>query len=620
MDVQSFYSGNEFEMYRYMGAHAGAEGTRFRVFAPHATAVGVIGEFCGWQEIPMNRCEDGSFWECTVAEAKAGHMYKYRIHRPDGKFLDHADPYAFLSERRPGTASVISDPERYEFHDEAWIKAREDHKDQPLNIYEVHLGSWKRTKPAVAGEDPGTGWMTYREMAVKLVPYLKENGYNALEVMPLAEYPADESWGYQGTGFFSATSRYGTPNELCELIDVCHAAGISVIHDVVTVHFAVNDYALANFDGQPLYEYPNPADGISEWGTHNFNHARGDVRSFLQSSCNYWLEEFHFDGLRFDAVSNLIYRQGNRGENRDAIHFLQVMNRELKWRHPGVMLIAEDSTMYPGTTVPVDKGGLGFDYKWNLGWMNDTLAYMKMAPDRRAANSHMLIKSTDYMYQATYVLPLSHDEVVHMKGTIVQKVYGDFESRMRQLRAYYMFMYMHPGKKLNFMGNEVAMTREWNEHREPDWDSLKAPIHHQFWDYMGALSRFYLDHPAMWEKDYDRDGFHWTDANDPRSLIYSFRRTAKAEELVVVFNFSDQKRACRNPFGSYHDGQLLFASTDDSCSVQADGSILLPPYSGYIWKQVAKKQKEAPKAKEEKSGILKKLTGKGETKRSQKQK
>ena len=373
MDLLGFYLGEEFEAYRYLGAQLTEDGVYFRTFAPEAIKISVIGEFNGWTETPMQKIYDGNFWEAFIPEAKKGMMYKYRIYRKDGSFIDHCDPYGFGAELRPQNASVLRSIDEYDFQDKSWMRKRKVNFDQPLNIYELHAGSWKKKG------DGDTDWYDYEELAEKLIPYLKETGYNYLELMPLSEHPSDESWGYQITGFFSPTSRYGTPAQLQEFVDKCHRNEIGVIMDFVPVHFAVNDYALWNYDGSALYEYPHHDVGVSEWGSCNFMHSRGEVRSFLQSAANYWLKEYHFDGIRMDAVRNLIYWNGQpeRGENMSAIQFLQRMNTGLKERFPDAMLIAEDSTAYPGVTAPVQEGGLGFDYKWDLGWMHDTLEFFQ---------------------------------------------------------------------------------------------------------------------------------------------------------------------------------------------------------------------------------------------------
>lgn len=455
MDFYGFYTGKIFDAYKYLGAHVEEKGVTFRTFAPSASRITLIGEFNDWQEWKMNKVSDGNFWECYVPQAKAGQMYKYKIYDRNGNPVDHCDPYGFGMELRPSSASIIRDMSKYKFKDSQWLQSRSDCRKKPLNIYEIHFGSFR--KPSDKADD----WYNYEEMIDILIPYLVKNGYNYLEIMPLNEYPCDESWGYQATGFFSPTSRYGTADQLKAFIDACHKHNIGVLMDFVPVHFAVDAYGLANYDGTALYEYPNSAVGVSEWGSCNFMHSRGETRSFLQSCANYWISEFHMDGIRMDAISRAIYWQGDpaRGVNLNAVEFLQYMNQELKRMHPSVILAAEDSTSFPKVTDPVDQGGLGFDYKWDMGWMNDTLDYFRTGPEYRTENYHKLTFSMMYYYDARFLLPLSHDEVVHGKATIMQKMNGDYDNKFPQARALYMYMYAHPGKKLNFMGNEIGQLR-----------------------------------------------------------------------------------------------------------------------------------------------------------------
>ena len=559
MDFYGFYTGKIFDAYKYLGAHINrgengkVEEVVFRTFAPSASRISVIGEFNGWMETPMEKVHDGNFWEMISKEAKPGMMYKYRIYDRAGNCIDHCDPYGYGMELRPNTASIIRDMDAYKFHDGKWMKKRSDHSELPLNVYELHFGSFR--KPS---EEPDA-WYDYEEMADILLPYLKENGYNYLEIMPLNEYPCDESWGYQGTGFFSPTSRYGTADQLKYFVDRCHENDIGVILDFVPVHFAVDDYALANYDGTALYEYPHSDVGDSEWGSRNFMHSRGEVRSFLQSAAEYWLNEYHIDGLRMDAISRAIYWQGmpERGVNSNAVEFLRYMNQGLKERHPSVILAAEDSTSFPGVTKPAEEGGLGFDYKWDMGWMNDTLDYFRTAPEYRTRNYHKLTFSMMYYYDERYLLPLSHDEVVHGKATILQKMYGDYEQKFPQARAFYMYMYAHPGKKLNFMGNELGHFREWDEKREVDWNLLTFSAHQDFHRFMEDLNHFYLEHPALSELDYDTEGFRWIECHAEEKCVYVFERCAKErksetgkhhdqmnrqERIVAAFNFSDEEQ------------------------------------------------------------------------------
>ena len=531
MDFYGFYTGQEFEAYKYLGAHYTKERTTFRTFAPSAAGVELV---LNGQGHGMQRVHDGNFYEITLDQVKEGDLYEFRIWHRDGSC--HCDPYGFGMELRPAHKSVVRDLNRYAFTDEKWLKDREDISTKPLNIYEVHAGSFKK---------PGTGqtdWYTYEELGEVLIPYLKESGYNCVEFLPLSEHPCDESWGYQNTGFFAPTARYGTAEGLQKLVDQMHQNGIYVLLDFVPVHFATDDYGLKRYDGGELYEYPSRDVGVSEWGSCNFMHSRGEVRCFLQSAAYYWMKEFHFDGIRRDAISRIIYWQGDerRGVNGNAVDFIRFMNKGLKERVPNCILAAEDSTNFPGVTAPADQGGLGFDLKWNMGWMHDTLEYFQLDPSARTEAYHKLTFSMMYAYNEHYLLPLSHDEVVHGKATILQKMNGDYERKFPQARAMYAYMMLHPGKKLNFMGNEIGQFREWDEKREQDWNLLDFPIHEAFYHYMKELNHLYLDHPALWEKDFNRDGFTWLDCHQEGRVIYAMQRMAGDQTVIGVFNFSAQ--------------------------------------------------------------------------------
>lgn len=592
MDTYGFYVGQEFEAYQYLGSHVQENGVVFRTFAPNISGITVL---YGGREVPMHQIHDGNFYEAWIEGARTGEPYEYRMYFRDGNHCDHCDPYGFGMELRPAHRSIIRDMGSYTFHDARWMKQRSDRKREALNIYELHAGSWR--KP---GEEPDA-WYDYEELGKLLVPYLKEAGYNYIEFLPLSEHPCDESWGYQNTGFFAPTSRYGTADQLKAMIDLLHQNDIGVILDFVPVHFAVDDYALARYDGSELYEYPHSDVGVSEWGSYNFMHSRGEVRSFLQSAANYWLKEYHFDGLRMDAISRIIYWQGDerRGVNGNAVDFLRVMNRGVKERNPGCMLIAEDSTNYAKVTAGTDQGGLGFDYKWDMGWMHDTLSYFQTAPEYRTDNYHKLTFSMMYYYNEKYLLPLSHDEVVHGKATITQKMNGDYEGKFPQARAMYLYMMVHPGKKLNFMGNEIGQLREWDEKRQQDWDLRKYPVHDSFFRYMARLNRIYLAHSAFWEKDYDNDGFSWVDCHQEGKCVYVIRRCSGQETLTALFNFS----ACRQEYElpgmtvgqAPGDAELLLHSDwarfgggtpeEDLTAVWRDGTFLLPAFSGVLVRQ-----------------------------------
>lgn len=537
MNKQDFYDGKMFDAYRYMGAHKKGDAIEFVTYAPNAEKISVIGEFNEWKEEFMEKEGQSGFFSMTSDKAQEGNMYKYCIYGPGGRMQEHCDPYGFEMELRPGACSIINDIGKYEFHDKKWMVNRSSGKRDAVNIYEMHLGSWRQNP-----EDEN-GWYEYDEIAEMLVPYIKENNYTHVELMPLSEHPFDGSWGYQNTGFFAPTKRYGKPEQLMKFVDLLHQAEIGVIIDFVPVHFAIDGYGLRLYDGTPLYEYDNRDTGESEWGSANFIHSRREVKCFLQSAANYWLEEYHFDGIRMDAVSRLIYWQGNesRGVNGAAIEFLKDMNLGLKQRHPDAMLIAEDSTSYPGVTKPVYQGGLGFDYKWDLGWMHDTLEYFQTPPKYRTRDYHKLTFSMMYYWNEQYLLEFCHDEVVHGKATILQKMYGDYDGKFPQARAMYLYMMMHPGKKLNFMGNEFGQLREWTEKQEQDWDVLKYPIHDAFHHYMKELNRIYKASAALHD-DYDPDNFRWLDCHQEERCIYAIGRKKEGEMLAAVFNFSDQEQ------------------------------------------------------------------------------
>ena len=558
MDNYGFYTGKSFDAYEFFGCHTDENGAVFRVFAPAAVRISVIGEFNGWQDTPMNKIGDGNFWAVYIEGVKPGQMYKYKIYKPDGSCMDHCDPYGYGMELRPASASIVRNLYGYEFQDDAWMKKRSNGVASALNIYEIHAGSWKK---------PQNGWYRYDELATQLVPYLKEYGYNYIELLPIGEHPCDESWGYQCSGFYSPTSRYGTLDDYKKMIDILHHNDIGVIMDFVPVHFAVDHYALADYDGTSLYEYPHQDVGVSEWGSCNFMHSRGEVRSFLQSAANYWLSVYHVDGIRMDAISRIIYWQGEpaRGVNNNAVDFIREMNRGLKTLHPTAMLSAEDSTSFEGVTKPADQGGLGFDYKWDMGWMNDTLDYFRTAPEYRSRDYHKLTFSMMYYYNDVFLLPLSHDEVVHGKATIAQKMHGEYEEKFPQARAFYMYMYAHPGKKLNFMGNEIGQLREWDEKREQDWDILKYPIHDAFHHFMQKLNHLYMTTPALSAKDYENAGFHWLDCHQEERCIYAFERTDGKERIAAVFNFSDEdQKGYELPVEDAKELEVILASDDET--------------------------------------------------------
>ncbi|WP_278286979.1 MULTISPECIES: 1,4-alpha-glucan branching protein GlgB [unclassified Clostridium] len=622
MDIYEFYSGRSFDAYRELGAHVKKEvtgkktvvsGVEFVTYAPNALGVNVIGEFNDWNETVMERCYDGSFFKVFVPEARPGMMYKYKIYHRDGSSMEHCDPYGFGMELRPAFASIIRDMDTYRFHDAKWMKNRSVCQGSPLNIYEVHLGSW-RTKPVFDEQgNPLTpeeiaesnrvaeSWYTYKEIAPMLAEYVKKQGYNYVEFMPLSEHPSDQSWGYQNTGFFSPTSRYGTADDLKEMIDILHQHNIGTILDFVPVHFALDGYGLARYDGTALYEYPSNDVGYSEWGSMNFIHSKGEVRSFLQSAANYWLSEYHFDGLRMDAISRIIYWMGDesRGVNDRAVDFIRNMNQGLKDRHPSIILCAEDSTDFKGTTKETKYGGLGFDYKWDMGWMNDTLNFFRTLPFVRGEHYHDLTFSMMYNYNERYLLPLSHDEVVHGKATIIQKMAGMYEEKFPQAKALYAYMYAHPGKKLNFMGNEIGQFREWDEKREQDWDLLKYPNHDSFHQYMKALNKIYMKEPALSAWDDDPNGFAWILCGKENDVVYIFQREVNEDKVIVVLNLSGL--VYKNYHFNYENGDTMKVlinsdwnkfggSTKDTektiKGVNGDFGFDLPAFSGIYLKPV----------------------------------
>ena len=634
-DFNSFYTGTCFDAHKYLGVHAEAGGYIFRVYAPSARSVAIIGEWSNWQPCPAHR-GDGGVWEYYDERAECGMMYKYAVLGADGVLRDKADPYARRAELGGGGASIISAAPSYEWQDGEWMSARSsgegymprgkrhtDDKrhshthagisdadrsacdasiakraDGPINIYELHASAFRRK--------PDGGLYNYAELAQLLVPYLTECGYNYLELLPIAEYPCDSSWGYQATGFFAPTARYGTPEQLCVLIDRCHAAGIGVLLDFVPVHFAVDGYGLEHFDGTALYEYPSGDVGISEWGSCNFMHAHGDVRSFLCSAAASFLEDFHFDGLRVDAVSRIIYWLGDpaRGICDGGVTFLRTLTDGLHARFPHCLLCAEDSTAYTGVTKTPKDGGLGFDYKWDMGWMHDTLDYFRTAPEYRIRDYHRLTFSMMYYYGESYILPLSHDESVHGKATVLGKMNGEYEAKFPQARAMYMYMYMHPGAKLNFMGGELGMLREWSEDREMDWDILHYPLHDSFALYMRRLSHIYLDSPALYELDRDPSGFRWLECHGEESCVYVIeRRALSGDRIVAAFNFSDTPTAYHLTLPPEYIAArftLLLCSESECFSGCGNEGVIrrsgckavlsLPPFSGTMWRVKGCKQ------------------------------
>ena len=543
--MQEFLAGKSFSAYEYFGVHSmeqnGTAGYIFRVYAPNAARVELMGEFSNWIRFDMNRDKYGVY-SVFCADALPGHIYKYVITDKRGRSVEKSDPYGVYMEIPPASGSVVYDIDSYNFHDEKWISDRSRLYDLPMNVYELHLGSWRTKK-----DNPEQGQLSevfsYDELIKRLIPYLKENGFTHVELMPPAEHPFYGSWGYQCSGFFSASSRYGSPDGLMRLIDSCHRNNIGVIADFVPVHFAGDSSYLHLFDGTPLYEYDSIDAMYNQWGSCNFCHSKPAAASFLLSAANFWIDKFHADGLRMDAISNMIYWSGDskRGVNGGAVEVLKRLNDGLHDRWGNILLMAEDSTDYLKVTAPVKYDGLGFDYKWDMGFMNDTLNYFKTPPAERPNNYGMILFSMEYFYNELFILSFSHDEVVHGKATIIQKMWGDYDVKFPQCRTLYMYMFAHPGKKLNFMGNETAQFREWDETRQLDWELLKYPLHDSFHRFFRDLSLVYRYNPALYIGEYNMASFEWLENSAYEECVYAFRRTAGGQSVIFVMNTSDRR-------------------------------------------------------------------------------
>ena len=547
-DLYLFGEGKLHQGYRLLGSHAiemnGVQGVRFALWAPNAERVSVVGEFNNWDGRihAMRSLGSSGVWELFLPEIKQHALYRYEIrNRNTGQLLIKTDPYAQGYELRPGTASLAAPANEHRWQDAEWMKQRGqwDWLHGAINIYEVHAGSWKR--------HPDGRFYTYRELATDLVPYVKGMGYTHIEFMPVSEHPLDESWGYQATGYFAATSRFGSPDELRLLIDTCHQAGIGVILDWVPAHFPQDSWALARFDGTALYEHEDPRLGFHEdWGTYIFNYGRNEVKSFLMSSAHFWLSEFHFDGLRVDAVASMLYldysrkagewipnKYGGR-ENLEAVDFLRAMNIMVHEEFPGALTMAEESTAWPGVSRPVYLGGLGFSIKWNMGWMNDTLGYFHHDPIHRRYHHNELTFGQLYAYTENFVMPFSHDEVVHGKGSLLSKMPGDAWQKFANLRLLLTYQMTSPGKKLNFMGNEFAQGREWQSRWELEWWQLGNVLHRGMQNLSHDLNELYRNTPALYDLDFQAEGFSWVDCNDAEHSVLSFRRRARDGSIVIV--------------------------------------------------------------------------------------
>ncbi|AST00836.1 glycogen branching protein [Geobacillus sp. T6] len=545
LEVYLFHEGRLYQSYELFGAHVirdgGAIGTRFCVWAPHAREVRLVGSFNDWNgaNSPLTKVNDEGVWTIVVPENLEGHLYKYEIITPDGRVLLKADPYAFCSELRPHTASIVYDLKGYEWNDSSWQrkKRRKRIYDQPMVIYELHFGSWKKK--------PDGRFYTYREMADELIPYVLERGFTHIELLPLVEHPLDRSWGYQGTGYYSVTSRYGTPHDFMYFVDRCHQARLGVIIDWVPGHFCKDAHGLYMFDGAPTYEYANEKDRENYvWGTANFDLGKPEVRSFLISNALFWLEYYHVDGFRVDAVANMLYWPNNDRlyENPYAVEFLRQLNEAVFAYDPNVLMIAEDSTDWPRVTAPTYDGGLGFNYKWNMGWMNDMLKYMETPPHERKYAHNQVSFSLLYAYSENFILPFSHDEVVHGKKSLLNKMPGSYEEKFAQLRLLYGYMMAHPGKKLLFMGSEFAQFDEWKFEGELDWVLFDFDLHRKMDEYVKQLIACYKRYKPFYELDHDPRGFEWIDVHNAEQSIFSFVRRGKKDGdlLVIVCNFTNQ--------------------------------------------------------------------------------
>ncbi|MGL4904645.1 MAG: 1,4-alpha-glucan branching protein GlgB [Cetobacterium sp.] len=551
----------DYTLYKKFGAHIkkidGITGVFFSLFAPNAIKISVVGDFNNWNGKNHYMTKDSytGIWSLFIPHLKEGAVYKYKIADSNGKIFLKSDPFAFYSEVRPNTASIVYNPfKSFEWEDKNWLdkRAAENIYKKPISIYELHLGSWKRNHNRGEGPEDGSEFLNYREIADKLVPYILETGFTHIEILPLTEHPLDASWGYQGVGYFSITSRFGTPEDFKYLVNHCHKAGIGVILDWVPGHFCKDAHGLYKFDGTPLFEYDHEILGENPvWGTANFDFTKPFVKNFLLSSATFLFEHFHIDGIRADAISNLLYLEYARektglknslgGDAKlEAIDFLRTLNETIFKLYKNPLMIAEEATSWPLVTAPSYKGGLGFNYKWNMGWMNDMLKYMSYSPCEREKHQNLLTFSLMYAFNENYVLALSHDEVVHGKKSLLDRMSGDYLQKFDSLRMFYGFMIGHPGKKLIFMGGEFGQFIEWRYYEELEWKLLKYPQHDSLKSYVGKLNEFYKSEPALWEKDSSHDGFEWVNhKNHSQKLVTFIRKGDNPEDFIlVVCNFT----------------------------------------------------------------------------------
>lgn len=534
MEHYLFHRGEYRQAYEYFGAHPNRSSTIFRIWAPAAKSVAVVGDFNNWNAREEDYCQkitNEGIWEVEIKKVKKGAIYKFQIETSWGQKILKADPYAFYSELRPQTASVVNGIPKFRWGDKKWLNNREIGYAKPINIYEVHLGSWKK-------KEDGT-YYNYREIAELLVEYMLEMNYTHIEIMPITEYPFDGSWGYQATGYYSVTSRYGTPEDFMYFVNYFHKNNLGVILDWVPGHFCKDAHGLYRFDGSACYEYEDQNLGENEWGTANFNVSRNEVRSFLVSNLYFWIKEFHIDGVRMDAISNMIYHKDGVSENRASIEFLQYLNQSLHENHPDIMLVAEDSSAWPLVTKYQADGGLGFDFKWNMGWMNDTLKYIEQDPFFRRSHHGKLTFSFMYAFSENFVLPLSHDEIVHGKNAILNKMPGYYEDKLAHVKNLYSYQMAHPGKKLNFMGNEFVQGLEWRYYEQLEWQLLKENKGSKdIQNYVKALNTLYLEEKALWHDG--QNAFEWIEHEniDENMLIFLRKNPDTDDFIIAVFNFS----------------------------------------------------------------------------------
>lgn len=572
MDAYLFHEGTYYKSYEFLGAHPveidGRDYVRFVVWAPRAREVYIIGDFNDWHEtnLPLRRIGESGLWNICLEGVEEFDCYKYRIIAPDGEVRIKADPYAFHAEERPKTASKYYDIKGYRWNDRRWMETRTKDYDRPMSIYEVNLMSWRKKE--------GDIQYSYRELARDLVNYVKKMGFTHIELMPITEHPFDGSWGYQTTGYFAPTSRFGTPKDFMYFIDQCHKKGIGVILDWVPLHFCKDDFGLERFDGTYCFESLDRTKAENEqWGTLNFDFTKPEVVSFLISSALYWLDYYHIDGIRVDAVAYMLYydflgkdiknKYGGR-ENLEAIEFLKTLNTIIGQEYPEVMVIAEESTTWPKISYPIEEGGLGFHYKWNMGWMNDTLEYMETDPFFRKGNHHALTFSMVYAFSERFILPLSHDEVVHGKKSLLDKMPGSYEEKFANLRLLYLYMFAHPGKKLLFMGGEFGQFIEWDEWKELDWFLLDYEMHQKLHNYFRDLNMLYQKEDTLFSLDTSYDGFKWIEHTNHEESIIAFERiNKKGEKLIAAFNFTPVERK-KYPLGVDKPGVYRTIINSDS--------------------------------------------------------